>query len=123
MDMRVKTAGATTDEGWVTACRLEDLIENMGCCALVKERQIALFLLSKSEEIFAIDNFDPFSQSNVLSRGVVGDLSGSLVVASPIYKQHFNLASGQCLEDESVKLTTYATRIVDGVVQVAVNRN
>ncbi|MGO1490554.1 MAG: nitrite reductase (NAD(P)H) small subunit, partial [Psychrobacter sp.] len=30
-----------------------------------------------------------------------------LYVASPIYKQRFNLATGQCLDDENVKLTTH----------------
>ena len=28
-------------------------------------------------------------------------------MASPIYKQRFNLATGQCLDDNSVMLATY----------------
>ena len=33
------------------------------------------------------------------SRGIVGDLQGEPVVASPIYKHHFSLITGRCLED------------------------
>ena len=42
-------------------------------------------------QVYALDNFDPHSGANVLSRGIVGDLSGELVVASPVYKHHFSL--------------------------------
>ena len=49
-------------------------------------------------------NLDPFSRANVLSRGIVGDLKGELVVASPVYKQHFSLRTGQCVEDPDVRV-------------------
>ncbi|WP_257275354.1 nitrite reductase (NAD(P)H) small subunit, partial [Endozoicomonas sp. SESOKO4] len=51
--------------------------------------------------------------------GLVGDLEGRLVVASPIYKQHFDLSTGQCLEDETVALNTYPVEVVDQRVQVS----
>ena len=104
---------------WEDVCRAEDVIENIGICALVDDRQIAIIRLSGSHELYAIDNHDPFSGANVLARGVVGDLKGQPVVASPIYKQHFNLETGQCLEDASVQLTTYPVRVVNGFIQVA----
>ncbi len=104
---------------WNDVCQFNELIENIGVCALIENQLVAIFRLSGSDEIYAIDNHDPFSKANVLSRGVIGDLKGQPVVASPIYKQHFNLETGQCLEDDAVKLKTYATRIVDGYVQVA----
>jgi Ferredoxin subunits of nitrite reductase and ring-hydroxylating dioxygenases len=47
----------------------------------------------------------------VLSRGIVGDLKGELVVASPLYKQHFSLASGKCLEDAAASVPTYKLRL------------
>ena len=103
---------------WVDVCGLEDLIDNIGICALIENTQVAIFRLSGCEEIYAIQNHDPFSDANVLSRGVVGDLKGQLVVASPIYKQHFNLQTGQCLEDESIKLRTFPIRVQDETVQV-----
>jgi len=106
-------------ESWENICGTGNLIENIGICVLVGDIQIAIFRLSNEDTLFAIDNYDPFSDTNVLSRGVVGDLKGQPVVASPIYKQHFNLKTGQCLEDASVKLTTYPVRTVNGLVQVA----
>jgi len=105
-------------EIWQDVCKLDDLIDNIGICALVGNEQVAVFRLSGSEEIHAISNYDPFSDANVLSRGVVGDIKGQPVVASPIYKQHFNLATGQCLEDASVMLKVYAVRVTEGMVQV-----
>lgn len=117
--MEVASINMDTDiMTWVDVCGLDDLVDNIGVCTLIDDTQIAIFKLSGCEEIFAIDNHDPFSDANVLSRGVVGDLKGQLVVASPIYKQHFNLQTGQCLEDESISLKTYPTRIVDNIVQV-----
>jgi nitrite reductase (NADH) small subunit len=108
-----------TDSTWKTVCELEDLVEGVGECALLEGKQIALFRLSGSKEIFALDNFDPFSNANVISRGLTGDIDGQLVVASPVYKQHFNLQTGQCLEDTSVCLTTYTVRIDNNSVQVS----
>ncbi len=103
---------------WVDVCSFKDLQPNSGVCALIDGRQIAIFLMSKNEKIYAIDNFDPFGEANVLSRGLIGDLKGEPVVASPLYKQHFNLETGQCLEDEAVKIEAYATRIESQKVQL-----
>jgi len=106
-------------EEWVAVCPVADLLVDEGQCALVKGRQVALFRLSGCEEIYALDNHDPFSEANVISRGIVGDIKGRVVVASPVYKQHFELGSGKCLEDETVALTRYPVRVVNGQVQIA----
>ena len=104
---------------WTTVCKLSALTPDVGARALLGDEQVAVFQLSRSGDVFAIDAFDPFSNAPVLSRGIVGDLNGRLVVASPIYKQHFDLETGKCLEDETVAVRTYAVRVVDGGVQVA----
>lgn len=87
-------------------CSLSDLVENSGVCALVetksKSEQVALFYLPKTEQkVFALGNWDPLGKANVLSRGIVGNIGEELVVASPLYKQHFSLTTGQCLEEEA----------------------
>ncbi|KEQ17191.1 nitrite reductase small subunit NirD [Endozoicomonas numazuensis] len=105
------------NKGWTTVCSEGDLIPNLGVCALVEGVQIALFKVD--DQVYALDNHDPFSQANVISRGLVGDLEGKLVVASPIYKQHFELSTGQCLEDETVSLNAYPVEVVDQKVQVS----
>ncbi len=103
-------------EQWYSICPVAEIKNNLGVCALVGNTQIALFRMDNS--IFAIDNFDPFSQANVISRGIVGDLQGKLVVASPIYKQHFDLETGQCLEEPSIYIKTYPVRIVKEQIEI-----
>jgi len=99
---------------WIDLCGLDQLPENLGSAALVGDQQIALFYIKQQEQVFALNNFDPFSEANVLSRGIVGSVGDELVVASPIYKEHFSLTTGQCLEDESVSVSTYPTKISEG---------
>lgn len=97
-------------------CELDFIPEHGGVCALVNGQQVAIFKIAGA--VYAIDNYDPFSEAYVLSRGIVGDLKGQLCIASPVYKQHFNLESGRCLEDENVRLSTWETEVVDGIVYV-----
>ena len=100
----------------VFVCALDDILDGAGACALVNGQQLALFRVG--EEIFALENHDPWSGANVMARGIVGDLQGQLVVASPVYKQHFNLRTGRCLEDESVVLRHWPCGVLDGRVWV-----
>jgi nitrite reductase (NADH) small subunit len=102
---------------WIAVCRLDDIVPNTGVCALVGARQVAVFRL-EDDSVYALDNRDPFSRANVLSRGIVGDIKGELVVASPVYKQHFNLTTGQCLEDAAVSVAVYPVRIDGATVLV-----
>jgi assimilatory nitrate reductase catalytic subunit len=97
-------------------CRLEDIVPDTGVCALVEGEQVAVFRVE--DKVYAVGNRDPFSDANVLSRGIVGDVKGELVVASPIYKQHFSLLTGRCLEDATVRIPVYAARVEDGSVVV-----
>ena len=104
-------------------CKTVDLDKNSGVCALInqqgQDRQVALFYLPQTEQkIFALDNWDPLGEANVISRGIVGSVGEELVVASPLYKQHFSLLTGKCLEAD-VSLQTYAVGISgDDVVLV-----
>jgi len=101
----------------IRVCPLDDIVPNTGVAALVDGEQVAIFRLD-DDSVHAVGNRDPFSGANVLSRGIVGDLKGELVVASPVYKQHFGLLSGCCMEDASVRIPVYHARIEDGFVVV-----
>jgi nitrite reductase (NADH) small subunit len=96
---------------------VERLTADRGVAALVAGDRVAVFLLAGGEA-FAIDDRDPFSGSYVLSRGLVGDAGGVPTVASPIYKQRFDLRTGQCLDDAEARVPTYDVRVDDGVVFV-----
>lgn len=103
---------------WTNVCSISDLKPGLGVCALVNGVQVALFQVEG--KVYALNNYDPFSEANVISRGLVGDLQGKLVVASPIYKQHFVLATGECLEDDSVQIGSYPVELADDRVLVSV---
>ncbi|MFH7028613.1 MAG: nitrite reductase small subunit NirD [Heteroscytonema crispum UTEX LB 1556] len=105
---------------WVDICALDDITPNTGVCALVENQQIAIFRYDTETEVYAIANYDPFSKTYVLSRGILGDRQSIPKVASPIYKQNFNLLTGQCFDDETVSIPIYKVRIVDNRVQVGV---
>jgi nitrite reductase (NADH) small subunit len=104
---------------WVAICAIDSIIPNMGAAALVMGQQIALFRLA-DDRVFAISNYDPFSEAFVLSRGIVGDRNGEVKVASPIYKQSFSLETGKCLDDGAVQLRTWPVRVVNGCIEVGI---
>src|SRR3979490_3212823 len=86
---------------WRTLCGRSDLVANSGVVAWLEGAQVALFYLPnepEGERLFAIDNRDPKSGANVIGCGLVGSMAGDLVVAAPLYKQHFRLQDGTCLE-------------------------
>jgi NAD(P)H-dependent nitrite reductase small subunit len=101
---------------WRQVCALEDIYPDTGVCALIEGQQVAVFRVRGG--VFAIGNHDPASGANVLARGIVGDLGGELVVASPIYKQHFSLVSGRCIEEPDLSVPVYLARIVEDQVWV-----
>ena len=54
----------------------------------------------------------------MLSRGIVDDVGGTPVIASPIHPQHFALDSGRAPEDPDVGVVTYPVRVNEGTVEV-----
>ncbi len=102
---------------WKAICSVSDLTPQIGVRALLGDEQVAVFQVKDS--LYAINAIDPFTNAAVLARGIVGDVGGEVVVASPIYKQHFSLATGACLEDEEVSVKTYAIRENEGQVELA----
>ena len=109
-----------SQQDWIYICEIDELIPDTGACALVNDEQVAIFRQGAKDQLFALSNFDPIGRANVISRGIIGSLGDDLVVASPLYKQHFNLMTGQCIEDPEYRLKTYPVRRIDGQVQLQV---
>ena len=110
-----------TKQAWSPVCSLDDIVPDTGICALVNERHVAVFRIAGREpRLYAIDNIDPNAKASVLSRGLVGSLGERIVVASPIYKHHFDLKSGECLEAPENSVSAYPVRVENGAVLVAV---
>lgn len=108
-------------DNWVPVCALSDIVANTGVCALVNGQQVAVFHIDDSahaSRVFAIGNYDPNAEASVLSRGLVGSLGERIVVASPIYKHHFDLQTGECLEAPEHSVHAYPVRVDDGQVWV-----
>ena len=118
MVQSVSTAVETEAVNWVTVCDLDAIAPNTGVNALIGTEQVAIFRIGSTDEVYAVGNFDPFSKAYVMSRGIVGDRKGVLKVASPIYKQNFNLKTGVCLDDETISLPIYPVQVVNSLVQV-----
>ena len=80
----------------VRVCELDRLTPDLGVAALFGDLQVAIFRLANGK-VYAVQNLDPFSGANVMSRGITGTRGDEPTIASPIYKQVFSLVSGQCL--------------------------
>ncbi|WON76732.1 nitrite reductase small subunit NirD [Serratia sp. UGAL515B_01] len=106
---------------WITVCPIADILPGTGICALIDSQQVAIFRPYTDEQLFALSNIDPFAQASVLSRGLIAEHQGELWIASPLKKQHFRLHDGFCLEDENRSVASFASRVIDGMVQVAAN--
>ena len=101
---------------WNAVCPLDRIVPDTGVCALLNGRQVAVFRVgNEAPSLFAIDNYDPNSEAAVLSRGLVGSIGERIVVASPIYKQHFDLRTGECLEAPHNSVASYPVRVEDWV--------
>ena len=106
---------------WLAVCRLDQILPNTGVCALLEGEQVAVFHVDDGQSrVFAIHNYDPNAGAAVLARGLVGNLAERIVVASPIYKHHFDLQTGECLEAPEHSVSAYPARIADGQIWVGI---
>ncbi|WP_444915592.1 nitrite reductase small subunit NirD [Microbulbifer sp. TRSA007] len=132
---------AITHPQWSPICQRSDLVTNSGVCALwgdtsvyptkalntvtktVYQRSIALFFLPDQEQqLYAVDNWDPIAQAGVIARGIIAELEGELTIASPMYKNHFRLSDGVCMEDSDIKLATYPLAFSGNTVYIGNNK-
>ena len=104
-------------ERWVPVCGLDDLLPGRGVAVLLGTDQVALFrdrdrdgraecearedCEDREAVLYALDNRDPFSGAQVLSRGLLGSRGRTQVLISPMLKQAFDLESGRCLDEDT----------------------
>ncbi|SDR87232.1 nitrite reductase (NADH) small subunit [Halopseudomonas litoralis] len=106
---------------WHSLCHRQDLVPNSGVVAWFAGAQIALFHLPEAEggeRVYALHNRDPQSAANVIGRGMIGHIQGVAVVASPLYKQHFRLEDGLCLEQPELALQAWPVRLKGDRVEI-----
>ncbi|MBT0994545.1 nitrite reductase small subunit NirD [Cellulomonas sp. DKR-3] len=135
LDQPAREAGQPTGPAgttsWTAVCRLDDLAPERGVAALVAGEQVALFRLVDGT-VLAVQQHDPFCDAYVLARGIVGSrlVDGAPVptVASPMYKQVFDLRTGACLDlagkaparGMAPDLRTWHVRVTGGIVEIEV---
>ena len=113
---------------WVAVCTLRQLLPERGVAVLVGGEQVALFRVTGSrggplgrpiDTVHAVGHRDPFSGAHVMARGILGSAGDRDTVASPMYKQVFDLRTGECLTDPGVRLPVHRTLVLGGVVHVS----
>ncbi len=112
---------------WVRICSLRELEPGRGVAGLVDDQQVAVFLLpgtplgscpEPASRLRAVDNLDPVSGANVLSRGLIGSTGDIDYVASPMLKHRFDLDSGRCLDGVSPGVRVWPVRVWGTTVEV-----
>ncbi|MBU4465029.1 MAG: nitrite reductase small subunit NirD [Actinobacteria bacterium] len=112
----VRSPSTAPTSTWVRICAFTDIERERGCAALIAGEQIAIFR-THDDHLYALQQLDPYSGASVMSRGIVGTRSEVPTVASPMYKQVFDLRTGECLDSQGKaleKLRTYPITVDDG---------
>ena len=120
---RADEAERVRSNDWLRVCALADLEIERGRAALIEGTQVALFLLRAQAgvagRLHAVSNLDPYSGAHVISRGIVGTRQEAPTVASPMYKQVFDLRTGVCLDTQGAEqrpLRVWPVAVDDGQV-------
>lgn len=118
VDVSRPSRGAT--HRWTDICAVADLEVERGRAALLADAQLALFLLHDGR-VHAVSNLDPYSGAHVISRGIVGTRDDAPTVASPMFKQVFDLRTGACLDTQGKEpraLRVWPVAVAEGRVLV-----
>ncbi len=105
------------DGRWTPVCHYGQLTPGRGVTALVGAEQVALFR-DRSGQLYAVGNTDPFSRAAVIARGILGSRGDRAVVLSPMYKQAFDLRTGECLDEatapdgSAARLPVWPVRVI-----------
>ena len=104
---------------WLPACPIGELEPGWGETALLAGHQVAL-LKATDALVYAIEARDPHTGSMVMARGIMGSRGDAPTIASPLHKEVYDLRTGAGLTHPQYSVRTYPTRVVDGVLEVAV---
>ncbi|EOW0020085.1 nitrite reductase large subunit NirB [Enterobacter sp.] len=112
----VNGPAAEESKRWQEICGLDEIPEQAGIGARLGRKPIALFRFGKS--VYALDDQEPGSDANVLSRGILGDAAGEPVVISPLYKQRIRLRDGCQVDNGEPAVRAWPVKIENGKVWV-----
>ncbi|GAB3581753.1 nitrite reductase small subunit NirD [Calidifontibacter terrae] len=106
---------------WTTVARWDDLPPERAVAARVGDAQVAV-VRTAQDTVHAVGNLDPYSGAQVMSRGIVGSIrvdgAQRRTIASPMYKQAFDLETGRCTTDPRVNLGVWQVQVRSGSVEI-----
>ncbi|MEH6308656.1 nitrite reductase small subunit NirD [Olivibacter sp. CPCC 100613] len=105
-------------DNWIKVGTAEEFPEDGGLCFKHRELQIAVFNFTNRNEWFACQNLCPHKMQMILSRGMIGSQQGEPKVACPFHKKTFSLKTGECLNGDECRITTFPVKEIDGEVYV-----
>ncbi|KAH9920537.1 nitrite reductase [Epithele typhae] len=101
---------------WKALAKVQDLVpnDNGTTSAAVRygDSQLAIFHVPH-KGFFATQQMCPHRRAFVLDHGIVGDdpKSGALYVSCPMHKRNFNLATGECLNDDGYGVLAFDVKL------------
>ena len=101
---------------WVQVGTVDNFPYDGGATIKYGKSQIAVFNFASRGEWYASQNMCPHKKAFVLSRGIVGDQSGTPKVACPLHKKTFSLETGESLQGEDYDIRTFPVKVEDGNV-------
>jgi nitrite reductase (NADH) small subunit len=114
---RAENLTATATTTWHRVCPVDELEVAWGEAALIAGRQVALFRTAPTE-VSAVAQQDPATLANVMARGIIGSRGSRPTIASPLHKEVYDLETGECFTNPELMLEAFATRLVDGFIEV-----
>lgn len=112
-----------TQLNWLDLCSREDLVPGSGVAAKLGDQAVALYWPDPgNEQLYALAHRDPFSGAEVLAWGLLCEQDGEWSVAAPLYKQHFRLTDGICLEQPEVVLPHWPLRFNGDRVEIGLGQ-
>lgn len=107
---------ADSEPRWVHVGIVDDFPLDGGATVKYGKTQIAVFNFSSRGEWYASQNMCPHKKAFVLSRGILGDVTGTPKVACPLHKKTFSLVDGSSLQQEDYNIRTFPVKVEDGNV-------
>ncbi|MEM8705261.1 MAG: nitrite reductase (NAD(P)H) small subunit [Actinomycetota bacterium] len=107
---------------WVPVCPANRIRAERGVAALVHGVPVAIFRLptTGADLWCCVDHIDPVTGVPVMARGLVGSTGehDRPTVASPLYKQRYDLVTGEGIDDPTRSIGVHACEVRDGKVVV-----
>ena len=115
-EIETEHAEQLQENRWVQVGTESDFPLDGGSTIKYGKTQIAVFNFSSRGEWYATQNMCPHRKAFVLSRGMIGDASGTPKVACPLHKKTFSLETGKSLQNEDYNIRTFPVKVEEGRV-------